>query len=432
MSFRLLISTISIVVSLMLFLPMAFAETSGTINFSTTNASITTGFFGYTVQYCNSDADCYGYKCFVDYDGVSSGSYSGWCNSTSITTCYHDESSTGMVTTASGSSYCVSTSAYRTCTSGSWGSQASCLSGYTCSSGSCVQTNATNNTPPGTPPGGTPGGNVTTPSIRITATIGNFDIVQGESATKQLTVKNNGQRTLYTVKIIIKGINGSWYTISPSSVSTLNIDQISTFTVTFSIPKNAEVNAYTITTEANSSLAVASATFSLRVLPSNETVTSDIIPKYSNITYTYKGLENEIAELEKSKGNVTELKNLLANLKNKIDQANKSIESKNYFDANNLLAEAEQIIADIKAKMAEKKPAKPEETNLFLISIIAFIIVMAIFFVYLFWPTGEKRILKKIESSRKEEKTNFKGVFDRIRKRKQYHYQPTGKTDSRR
>src|SRR3989344_4764434 len=85
------------------------AETTGQINLTSLggNSSATTGVYGYTVNTCSSNADCFDYRCFLDFDTVGSRTTtSGLCNATSSTGCVHDNSAGTFSIIATGLNFC--------------------------------------------------------------------------------------------------------------------------------------------------------------------------------------------------------------------------------------------------------------------------------------------------------------------------------------
>src|SRR3989344_8023806 len=132
-----------ILISIILSSNIIFAETTGQLNLTSLggNASAVTGVYGYTVNTCSSNADCFDYKCFLDFDAVGSRTTtSGLCNSTSTTGCIHDTSGGTFSIIATGLNFCETSTTYRLCTNGVWGSSTSCSGSDICSVGSTSST----------------------------------------------------------------------------------------------------------------------------------------------------------------------------------------------------------------------------------------------------------------------------------------------------
>lgn len=386
-------------------------------NLALRNLTIVAGFQGSTVLYCSSNADCVdtGYfKCFNDIDGVSNGSSTGWCNATSITSCYVNG-------TAYNTSYyyCTTSTTYQQCSSGAWGSSTSCSGNATCTSGTASPCAAGGSGGSG---GGGSGSNATptpTPaaktSISITSAISDFDLVQSESTVKSLTAKNNGNKSLSDVKLTISGTGtGVDYSISPDKFSNISVGSTATFVINFSAGVNATIKSYSITTEVASSDAKASATFTLRILPSNATVASTILPLYDSLKRTVAALEQNITELEKQGINTTAVKRLLADIKDKLNTTMGAIEKKDYFTAAQLLDSAKALIANLQSAIsASKAPG----ADFVLIAIIVIVVVAIAILVYLMWPAGEGFSPKKGWQSEKEKSITDK-ILEKIRKKK--------------
>lgn len=367
-----------IILAFILFASISFAATSGSINSTSTNSTgIVTGMWGSTFNfYCNTNATCEGTdRCILDYDDYSAtfsgANYKGWCTSSSETRCRHNDTYY-----SSGSKLCDSGA--RSCSNGVW-TTTTCTANQTCTSGECV---ASSSSPVGggsstsptttTPPPNPSGLDISLPS--------DFNITQGESALKEISVKNTGNITLPAVSLSLGGID--WYNVTPKSASIPKNFSV-TFTVNFTAPENAEVKEYSVAVTAQNGSTLASKTFKIRVLPSNKTVESSIIPLYNEYVSNLSNLENRIAELKNKGTDVSELQNILNTIKDKLNQTNSSLSNQDYFAANVFLNDIKQLISDFEAKASA---AKPQEFNILFI-IIPVVIGVAAVLAYLFWPT---------------------------------------------
>jgi hypothetical protein len=391
---------------------IVFAETTGSINVTTQpNATPTTGLFGYTVDFCNTDSDCFGYKCFVDFDGTAGGGKSGWCNATSITSCYSAGTtiSSGVLPALTGSGICVSNTTYRTCTNGVWSAATSCASGETCSgNGTCAAAAATTTTTTSGSGAGT-GTNATTttltPKIQFTQTISDFEIVQGETTTKTVVVNNNGDLALGSVLLELSGI--TWYTVSPASFSNISKGNSGTFTLTFSPANDTEVKSYSVTaTVKTNTTATASFTFNVKVAPSNETIQQQVLPNYDQYLQLIAEYEKNLTELESQGYNVSAAKSILNTLKTKIQEVNQSLAGSDYFSASTTLSEMRVLFDELNSNLANL--TKTEKGTDFTIFIAIIIIAVAGVLAYLFWPTKSREtiILKKVETEKQQSSEN--------------------------
>lgn len=370
-----------------------FAETTGSINISTHgNITPTTGVYGNIApNTCSSNSECFEYKCFIDFDGTSEGSKSGWCNQTAITRCYHNGAGY-----AAGTYYCRTNTTYHICDAtgnSSWGAQTSCASGQTCT----VDATATSNPcAAASASSGSSGGGAGTStnvslkhSIKLVSGIQNFDIVQDESTFKYASFKNDGNLTLTNITLVLSGISGSWYGVNPPRFSSINPNEENRFNITFFLPKDAQVKSYQIDGEIKTHKSDVNAKFSftIKVLPSNETVVTDLVPKYNQLSSLLQALEQNITVLSKGldEANATVLKNLAQTIKSKLSEANTSLEKKDYFTANSLLSDAESLLNELNAKIAATKPAG-EKLDIVLIAMVSFVIFIVVFVLYLFWP----------------------------------------------
>lgn len=367
----------------LLLLPLAYGEFTGTINISTLGTPLVTGLFGYTVKYCDIDSQCMGYKCFIDFDGEVDDSDTsqpaGICNSTATATCFTDS--------VWRSGICTNSTAKRACTSGVWGNVTNCPSGETCSAdGACAKPSADS---AGGGAGG--GGNISLKhSIKLVSGIADFDIIQGESAAKFASFKNDGNLTLTNITLVLSGITESWYGVNPSRFSSVNVAKEDRFNVSFFIPKDGEVKSYQINAEIKTHKSNISAKFSftMKVLPSNETVEKEVVPKYGRLLSALEAIEQNITALIPKgvdEGNITVLKNIAETIKSKLEQANASLERKDYFTANSLLSDAESLLNELKAKIAEAK-APSAKIDILMLTLIAFAVIIILFVLYLLWP----------------------------------------------
>ena len=375
----------------------ALAETSGNITLDDMGVPPVTGLFGYTVQYCNTTADCMGYYCFKDYDGISSGKEQGWCFPSDVRCAYSAAETDIPLWRNNAYSFCDSNTR-KYCSSGAWGSE-DCEHG--CANGTC-QSSSTED--PQTYP------NQTTQSysISVISYPDDFNITQGQSITKSIKVKNNGDYTLYDITLSLSGV--SFYSVSPSKITSMTVNQEKTFIITFTVPANATVQEYTVTAAIDTdSSATASASFRLKVLPSSETVEQDIMPLYNQTLYIIEELEKNITELEAKGINTSSIRALFDQLKDKLSQINSSLQDEDYYTASMLLNTAGNMISDLGEMISS---AEAGGFDLTIIIIVAVILVTAGVIAYLFWPTRRgykyeggssdvKDILKKIKEKRK-------------------------------
>ena len=387
--------------SVFLFLaPVALAETTGNISLGDLAVPPVTGLAGYIVQYCNSTADCYDYYCFIDYDGISSGTSQGWCNSSSVTGCFHDNASY-----ASGYRFCSGNTSI-SCSSRSW---SSVVCTYGCVNGTC-QSSTT-----GTDGTTTYTSNVTTPgsSITIISFPEDFNITQGDSTTKPLTVKNNGEVGLADVMLEISGVD--FYSVTPSIVTPLAIGSEAVFTISFDVPENATVKEYTVTVTVNTAGSASDSTsFKVKVLPSQETAESEIIPLYQEYLLAIQELENNITGLKNKGANITAIMELFNELKDKLNQTNSSLEGSDYFRANELLNYIGEHIEELRGMITNA--SVPGGFDMILV-IVAVVIILAAGGVVAYLLLPMKKGFKPRVTSKEVE-----NILGKIKEKKKYGY----------
>ncbi len=415
-------SSACIILLILSFAAPAFADFGGTVNFSNSgNRSTVTGIWAHTVYVCNATSECVpqgvGLACFLDYDNVSdyysgdtaitTGSY-GWCNASSITNCYHNNTAY-----SSGTNICVTNITTRSCSSGAWQGIANCSSGQTCASAFGTPGNCTASSSSSTSTGG---GSTSTnatdkrSSIIFTSIPLDFSLVQGESMTRTVTVKNNGNATLFNVTL---SSSLTWASISPAKWNTSAKNNETAFTVTFAAPADAPVKTYVVTLEVSTSnLSVKdSKTFNLNVKPSNATVHEQIVPEYAEYVSRLSVLEENMNVLQSQGADVEELTSLLLNAKSKLSQANESLEKKDYFQAKQLLDDAKGLLDAAAEKV--NSTAIPTSSPLDIKVDPMFVVILAVvagvvaFIIYMLLPPKQKKPAPMI-GWEKEKKGLFK------------------------
>lgn len=393
----------------MFFLPV-FAETTGTINLTQVK-QVTTGLFGYTVNLCNTTANCYGMACFTDYDGTGTAGSAGWCNM-STTSCYHDNGAYATTT-----SICYTNTTYYTCSSGNWSSLSTCSSGQTCASvgsaGSCATPSTTTSSTSGSSYNLTQLAAQRVGSIIFTSRPIDFSMIQGNSETKYALIKNNGNVTLYNLTLSVSGL--SWYSVDPAKIDRSIVNNETTFMIVFSAPADAEIKTYPVTISVSSNNASASAVFNINLNPSNTTIQEKIFPDYANYMSMLEDIETTMKDKESQGANIQEMQALLLNAKSKLTQANRSIESKDYASATNFLADAKGLLDEAALKIntiTVPLPQQQTKIDIMLIVIIASIAVIVGVFVYLLLPPKDQQQKSWLPDEKKKKK-----FFDRFKKK---------------
>lgn len=375
------------------------AETTGTINNSGNairNITSVTGLFGYTVSACSSNASCFGYTCFFDFDAVGTVTTSaGLCNATAVASCIHDDSSSSFSpATASGSNFCVTNTTYSTCTSGVWSNATSCSSGQTCSGGACSAPSSSSSSSGG---GGSSAAakNITLKIINMPTEI---SIVQGAKGNFSVNVKNDGNVLTQNITLSVSGI--TWATTAPSIYSVISAGNSKQFNVTINVPGSAEIKTYTVTLTATSTNTTASANFVLKVLPSSSS-SSEINQTQLNYVSIIDGLKANLSAMEAqgaTKSQVEDIKNILSSATSKVNQAGESVAGNDYFAANTLLGEAARLIDEARNKIRDigfGEPSEPQQPLdiVPILIVVAVVAVIAAIVLYLFWPTKNQKPL---------------------------------------
>ncbi len=357
---------------------ITFAETTNTTSYW--NITAATGLTGTTYAYCNATANCGPYACFLDWDSVSAGGYIGWCNATSITSCYHND-------TAYSSSYseCASSTIKRICSSGTWTTE-TCSSA--CSGGNCTTTTTTISSS-----GGSTTFNDTyklISSIKLVSSPADFSAVQNETTSKTVQAKNNGTRTLLNMTLRLSGIDSGWFRITPNKFNSTPEGATNTFVINISVPADAEIKTYVISVSvvtSNSSV-YAAYNFSMKILPSNKTIETDIIPRFLDYQSLITALEKNVTDLKQKGVDTSLMESMLKDLKSKISQIDSDIKSQNNFAAKQNLDEAKNLISNLNSRITSAVIPVPQlpKTDFILYIIVAVIITVSGILLYLFWP----------------------------------------------
>ncbi len=362
---------------------LATGEQTGTINVTAANSTFLTGLSGNTVAYCNTTADCLdstNYRCLIDYDSQSiNDSFTGWCAPATQTSCAHNNAaSASYENTTTDANFCINSTAYRTCMSGNWSSNATiCPSEQTCQNGAC---NATSSSSSSSSSSGTSSSTTAAASfISIASFPSSFNATQGDNISRTVTV-TNGNTTQQNITIALSGINVAWYVIAPDKISVMSARANGTFTINFSIPKDAEVREYVITVTASTSNAsvTAAVEFTLTILPSSQTIEEQLKPALSTYEEQISSLESRLAQEKSGFGETKQKKieNLIEFAKSKLNSTKALIDAEKYFEASTASSEIAAIISNIKAAFEEKEPV-PEPQPLDTTFIVVLVAVLA-------------------------------------------------------
>jgi hypothetical protein len=169
-----------------------------------------------------------------------------------------------------------------------------------------------------------------------------------------------------------------------------------------------------------SSDAQTSATFTLRILPSNATIESAIIPLFDSLKSVVIELESSLAELESKGINTTSMRQLLSDIKGKLNQTATSIEKSNYFEASQLLDNAKILVDELKSSIEK---AKNPGIDIVLILVIVIVIAAVCVFIYLMLPTEEGFSLRTGWKTSKEDSIMNK-ILEKLKQKKEKH-EPT-------
>lgn len=401
----------TLAILLLLLSSFAFAEASGDINLSSLRQPITSGVYGYsagncTQNYGNPPAGCGTYICFF----VAGSTNNGSCRPPSNTDCYE---SLAWRTTGSGGASCKNTTHKWSCSSGTWAAS-ECTNG--CSSGACSNTTTTTAASSSSSSNSNTNSTTITYALSMVSGIDNFNMTQGNTTVKSVTVNNTGKGAVTNVALSMSGV--SWATVTPSSFASMALKETKTFTIGFAPPADAQVKAYNVTYIASGveSGASVSGIFTLSLLPTEATVNEVIKPRYDAYLLKIQALEANITSLKNSGAIVQELESLLAQIKAKINETSSSIESGDYFTASVAMDEADALVQTLQDKLT-----KPPELPVLLIAAAVIIIAIVGVIIYMAMPPGEsgksgivQRILERFGGKQQYPQTFLNKKEDKI------------------
>ncbi len=209
---------------------------------------------------------------------------------------------------------------------------------------------------------------------------------QGNSTTSTVNIKNSNNTVGQNIAFTIADLNSSWYSISPTGDIKLAAGQTANYTVTFTVPSDAEVKDYAGTFKATSNYTTLNQSFILKVTP-GETLKVDIDKDIADWETKITDLEKEINSTIKKGWNTSNLETKLADLKSKFAQAKSLKDSGDYRGAFDLLKEIDSLYNETSNLFEEVKKANQPSLLSYLKWIIVAVVVIGIAVLgYLFWP----------------------------------------------
>jgi hypothetical protein len=212
------------------------------------------------------------------------------------------------------------------------------------------------NTTGGGPPGGgsdqTTGANTTgsgaSIDLSITSWPKSISIVQGQSKTVDVLIKNSGTKSIQSIVAKVDGVDAAW--VKGTELSSLAAGQNYTLPVTFNIPAAATVKNYSIVYVASSANATARASADMAVLPSESTKIT-INQTLTNLTVQYDGMLKKLEELVAKGTNITTANATLNEAKALIDRANGYAKAGDWLSANSLLTQIQSALNNAETKI---------------------------------------------------------------------------------
>jgi hypothetical protein len=212
-----------------------------------------------------------------------------------------------------------------------------------------VSSNATTTTEPSLPPLQ----NETPPApkyLNITSYPSLVLVTEGATNSTTVTVKNINSTRSQDVRLTVENINSTWFTVTPTPTTTISPLSSKDFTVTFSIPNNTEIKDYSAKFTAISNYANVSKTFTLRVLPGEETK-AEINATLASFEQNMTKLWEEISQSAASGLNVSAANSTFIVLKALVNQTRTYVNEGDYISALYLFNNIRSLFDTIRAQL---------------------------------------------------------------------------------
>jgi hypothetical protein len=179
-------------------------------------------------------------------------------------------------------------------------------------------------------------------------------IVQGNSQSFNVRVKNSGGTQLDDVMVAVEGIQSNWW--SSADKRMLPKGTFSDWAGMFNIPASANVANYTVTFVANNPKTTARATGLLIVTP-GLAMQEEIKHNITNMSVALADFQKELGKMKAAGKDVAQANSTLATALELLNQANQSAASSNWLAAFNQLAAARAKFAEAQTKLSSASKA---------------------------------------------------------------------------
>ena len=212
-------------------------------------------------------------------------------------------------------------------------------------------------------------------------------VEQGKSNSTVISVRNTGNTSHY-IAFQVLDIDESLYSLNATNVS-VPINGVAAFEVTFDVPDDYDVDEYSGRFRAFTKDKNLTHSFTLQVTPKEETKTTiQTTLTLLQVNVTRAWLDINASKAEGYNTSVAESKILQA--KDMAELAQSYIDDGNYFDANLLLDDIEDLIADARTELEAAREELPpgKRVNILTWVIWAVVVVVVAVLGYLLWPTS--------------------------------------------
>jgi hypothetical protein len=164
----------------------------------------------------------------------------------------------------------------------------------------------------------------------------------------------------------------------------------------------------------------------MKVIPSEETVQKEILPRYELLLLTVADFESAVSTLKEAGKDTTELSKILGAIKSRLEEVNASLANKDYFTASQLMDSTQLLMEEFRTELGKSESS---QSNLvFMVGILAIVIVSSAI-LYLFWPYRASKTTKMKAPALKgpldfelkygyKKPSVFQRIFSKIRRKK--------------
>lgn len=261
--------------------------------------------------------------------------------------------------------------------------------------------------------------------LTVTEYPSSVELLQGNSTSKTVKVRNDGQNTTTNVRLAFSGDASTYYSSTPSPITSVLIGNTATFTMNINVSSNATIGNYTTKIWASSTEADGTVVYSnLKILPTEETkaqINASLKEIEANITIAKQELEDMLKQYNTT--NLTAANATLTQINTLLKEAKDAIAAGDYITASQKLNQIKNLLADMQKTVTAEKArlqgiSLPSTTILIIVGvIIAAVAIVVVKQVLIprgyhpakgYTPPAEKSFSEALKEKMKSLKEKFK------------------------